>query len=102
MLHKRDCRNEDHDGDEEAHGRVSVEPLLAFCFPDGDGGDHDADIVHGVADDVEDDAYHVEVVSWGLQGEMCVAVFVMARSRLVRGSTRAGIGHRFDWDYRVA
>lgn len=84
VLDQRERREEDHDGDEEAHGGVRVEAGLALGLPDGDSDDHDADVVDRVAGYVEDHAEHAEVVARGREGESCVAVFVVAAGLLGR------------------
>lgn len=63
VLGEWDGAEEDHQGDEHARRRVRVEARVALGLPDDDGGDDDANVVDGVADDVDQDAHHAEVVA---------------------------------------
>lgn len=63
VLGQRDGADEDHDGDEHARSRVGIEPGLGACLPDDYGGNNDADVVDGIADDVDEDTEHAEVTA---------------------------------------
>lgn len=56
VLGQWEGADEDHDGDEHARRRVGVEAGLGTRLPDDDGGNDNADVVDGVADDVDEDA----------------------------------------------
>lgn len=74
VLGQRDGADEDHDGYEHARRGVGVKPGLGARLPDDDGGDDDADVVDGVADDVDEDAQHAEVAAGLLHLGHVVAV----------------------------
>lgn len=63
VLGQGDGADEDHYRDEHACRRVGVEAGLGARLPDDDGGYDDADVVDGVADDVNEDAEHSEVAA---------------------------------------
>lgn len=58
---ERDGGGEDYGGDDQGDGRVHVEAPAVVREPDEEGGGDDADVAEGVAQDVEEDAAHVEV-----------------------------------------
>lgn len=63
VLGQRDGADEDHYRDEHARRRVGIEPGLGACLPDDYRGNDDANIVDGVADDVDEDTEHAEVAA---------------------------------------
>lgn len=63
VLGQRDGADEDHYSDEHARRRVRVEPGLGARLPDDHGGNDDADVVDGVADDVDENAEHSEIAA---------------------------------------
>lgn len=63
VLGQRNGADEDHYRDEHARRRVGVEPGLGPRLPDNYSGNDDADVVDGVADDVDEDTEHAEVAA---------------------------------------
>jgi len=63
ILGQRDGAEEDHYCDEHARRWIGIEPGLTARLPDDDGGNDDADVVDGVADDMDEDAQHAEVAA---------------------------------------
>lgn len=63
VLGQRDGADEDHYRDEHARSRIGVEPGLGACLPDDYGCNDDANIVDGVANDVNEDTEHAEVAA---------------------------------------
>lgn len=67
VLGEWDGAEEDHQGNEHARSRVRVEPRVAFGLPNHDGGDNDADVVDRVADDMDQNSHHAQVMTWLLK-----------------------------------
>lgn len=83
VLGQRDGADEDHYRDEHARRRVGVEPGLGARLPDDDGGDDDADVVDGIADDVDEDAEHAEVAAGLLPLSHVVTVLCVGSNGLL-------------------
>lgn len=62
-LAERDGGEEDDDGDEQGDGRVCIVAPGVVCEPDEEGRDDDADVAEGVAQDMEEDTAHIQVVT---------------------------------------
>lgn len=61
MLDERERRQEDHDRDGHADGRIGVDARRRGREPDDEGGHDDRQVVERIADDVEQGAEHAEV-----------------------------------------
>lgn len=68
---------EDHQGDKHACCRVRVETRITFGLPDNDGGDNDANVVDGVANDMDQNSHHTEVMARLLKLGHVVTVLCM-------------------------
>lgn len=63
-FYERESGGEDDDCDEEGDGRVEVQfpAVLVRDVHETQGDDHDTDITQGIAEDVQEDTAHVEVL----------------------------------------
>lgn len=75
---QRDGAPKNHEGDEGACCRVCVEALGEAGLPDNHGGDNDANVVDGVANDVDQDPEHAEVAAGLVQLGRVVAVLCVS------------------------
>lgn len=74
VLRLLDGYAKNHKGDEGTSCRVCIEALGGGCLPDDDGGDDDADVVDGIADDMDQNSEHAQVAAGLLDFERVVAV----------------------------
>lgn len=82
VLGQRDGADEDHYCDEHARRRISVKSGFAAGLPDDDGGNDNADVVDGVADDVDEYPEHAEVTARLLPLSHVVTVFCVRSNAL--------------------
>ena len=84
VLDEGQRREQDHDGDAHARAGVGVEARRVVGLPDHQGGDDDADVVEGVADDVGEHAEHAQVAAGALKLGCVVAVLCVRLDGLRR------------------
>lgn len=84
-LAERDGGEEDDDGDEQGDGRVCVVAPGVVCEPDEEGRDDDADVAEGVAQDMKEDAAHVQVVAMAVAAVAAVSLLGLAMGVVVVG-----------------
>lgn len=49
VLDQRDCREKDHDGDEDTDSWISIVTLVTLHLPDDDSRNDDTNIVDGIS-----------------------------------------------------
>lgn len=82
LLSEREGRNQNHDADEDADCRVDIVPSMALRLPDDDRRDHDANVVDGIANDVNEHPQHAQVSVGFLGRSLAVVVLGVVKGRL--------------------
>lgn len=62
VLGEGDSAAENHEGDEHARCRVRVEACVALGLPNHDGGDNNADVIDCVANDMNQNSHHAQIM----------------------------------------
>lgn len=74
-LTKWNSTRENHNGNPQTHTWIGIKPPLVLRLPDNRGGNYDSNIVECIADNVNQDTHHSEIMAVsGLGGVNFVAV----------------------------
>lgn len=79
VFYERNRWQKNHDSNTHAHAWISVESTFVVGFPDHGWGDDDADIVDCVANDVNQDAHHAEIVAMASFGSVDFVAVIFVR-----------------------
>ena len=78
----RDRCTDQHQCDEKTDGRICVESVWRIALPNGNGDYHDAYVVDGIANDVDDHGKHAKIPTCLCRLSDVVAMFCVAVGHL--------------------
>jgi|SRR3569833_1911183 len=82
VLHQRQCRHENHNGNAHTNAGISVVASFVAGKPDDGGGDDDSDVVESIADDVNQNPQPAQITARALKLDNVVPVLRVGVDRL--------------------